>query len=222
MLKFQQYTRTFNYILNLNTSHFLIRKSVHHFTINNPELNSDLNIKSINELDHKNNNYYLIDNNSNNYQERIKDKYPGYKHVLYSSYLEAKFNAEFFDCTELKFKKYNSFRKKSFNYKKLLENKTKLPENWLEDYEYYDNSLRTQETNENNEEVDNQKSFQNLDDLKEFDKSRLGNADPTISPSNVPCNGCGAHLHCSYHKKPGIHEYLINLSMKCIYVKMYI
>ena len=30
-----------------------------------------------------------------------------------------------------------------------------------------------------------------------------GNSDPSIAPSKVPCNGCGAHLHCTSPNIPG-------------------
>lgn len=213
MLKFQQLTRTFNHILKLNTTQSPLTNSVYHYSLstikNYSELSSDLNIKTVSELDHDHdvnddhhNDNDLNGNISNDYQRRIKDKYPEYKHVLYSSYLEAKNNDEFIDYyKERKFSKYHRFRKRT-DYRKLLENKKKLPENWLEDYEYYDDSLKTHH-NENNEEVSNRNSFENLDNLEEFDRNRLGNADITIPSSNVPCNGCGAHLHCNYHKKPG-------------------
>ena len=35
------------------------------------------------------------------------------------------------------------------------------------------------------------------------DKFKYGTADSSISSSNVPCSGCGAHLHCQDSKMPG-------------------
>jgi len=52
-----------------------------------------------------------------------------------------------------------------------------FPEDWMEDYEFY-------------------KGAQKGADKK-------GTPDASISPSTVPCNGCGANLHCSSESLPG-------------------
>ncbi|CAD7091817.1 unnamed protein product [Hermetia illucens] len=59
------------------------------------------------------------------------------------------------------------------------KNRTQQPENWLTDYEFYDS-----------------------DDEGEG-ASKSGTADPSIPPSDVPCSGCGAVLHCADTGLPG-------------------
>lgn len=54
----------------------------------------------------------------------------------------------------------------------------RVPKNWLQDYELYDES-------ENETE------------------STYGTPDPNIPVSSVPCSGCGAHLHCKDSSIPG-------------------
>lgn len=52
----------------------------------------------------------------------------------------------------------------------------KIPKNWLQDYEYYD---------EAEDELD----------------SKYGTPDPNYPITEVPCGGCGALLHCKKYKK---------------------
>lgn len=53
-----------------------------------------------------------------------------------------------------------------------------FPNNWMEDYEFYEGN----------------------DDEKH---PPYGTADNNIQPSLVPCSGCGAHLHCTRTNLPG-------------------
>ena len=39
--------------------------------------------------------------------------------------------------------------------------------------------------------------------LSHDDMFKYGNADPSVPTGNVPCSGCGAHLHCQDSKMPG-------------------
>lgn len=32
--------------------------------------------------------------------------------------------------------------------------------------------------------------------------SEYGTADPNVLPSDIPCGGCGAHLHCQVNSSP--------------------
>lgn len=54
----------------------------------------------------------------------------------------------------------------------------RLPKNWLQDYELYD---------ESESEI----------------QSTYGTPNPKVPVSEVPCNGCGAHLHCKEPSIPG-------------------
>ncbi|XP_036334088.1 nitric oxide-associated protein 1 [Rhagoletis pomonella] len=53
-----------------------------------------------------------------------------------------------------------------------------FPIDWMEDFEFYEGN-------------------------KDTNHSPYGTADPRISPSDVPCSGCGAHLHCTQTTLPG-------------------
>ncbi|TDG51086.1 hypothetical protein AWZ03_002449 [Drosophila navojoa] len=55
------------------------------------------------------------------------------------------------------------------------------PPNWMDDYEFYAGASD---------------GTGNID-------STHGTADATVPPSTVPCNGCGAHLHCANTSMPG-------------------
>ncbi|XP_043642348.1 nitric oxide-associated protein 1 [Drosophila teissieri] len=52
-----------------------------------------------------------------------------------------------------------------------------LPEDWMDDYEFYQGA--------------------------EEGANRQGTPDPSLPASKVPCNGCGANLHCSNASLPG-------------------
>jgi nitric oxide-associated protein 1 len=54
----------------------------------------------------------------------------------------------------------------------------RFPKDWLHDYELYD-------------------------EAEDETESTYGTPDPRIPVSNVPCNGCGAHLHCKDSSIPG-------------------
>lgn len=55
------------------------------------------------------------------------------------------------------------------------------PANWMDDYEFYAGAS----------------------DGAGNINSQHGTADATVPPSKVPCNGCGAHLHCASTSMPG-------------------
>lgn len=79
---------------------------------------------------------------------------------------------------------YSRFLKVT-NSKNINEDTTKkeedrVPKNWLQDYELYDEAESEMQ-------------------------STYGTADPTVPVSKIPCSGCGAHLHC---KEPSIPGYI--------------
>lgn len=222
MLKISQLTRSLNYILSLQSTQSSMVQCVQHCPLttfsNYPELDVNTNRsiveleKDSEELDHDGD----VENIPNDYRQRIVDKYPAYKHILYSSYLDN--DAQQFMMESRISDQWSSmdsslnsrgklkprFRHKTHDYQRLLEKKTSIPENWLEDYEYYDDSLNTSKSNDPKTETETEmensasKSLEILDNIM-----KLGKADETIPSSDVPCNGCGAHLHCQRHKKPG-------------------
>lgn len=115
--------------------------------------------------------------------QNSQQRYENYKHVLYSSHLEMQ---EEHMSYGLKRSLHNKLKKQLNNYKdqKTLNHyETEVPEDWMEDYEYY--------------------SGPNEDSNVLKQENNLGTSDPTIPPSKVPCNGCGAILHCTQHTRPG-------------------
>lgn len=67
---------------------------------------------------------------------------------------------------------------------------------------------------------------------KELWRVNYGSADPTVAPSNVPCGGCGAFLHCSDISIPGYmpsevftklsgNELHLQLCQRCLYLQHY-
>ncbi len=54
--------------------------------------------------------------------------------------------------------------------------------------------------------------------LSEDDMFKYGSADPTISPSKIPCGKCGAHLHCQVQAE--LHNNLLQ-STNMIFVLNY-
>ncbi|XP_037807042.1 nitric oxide-associated protein 1 [Lucilia sericata] len=112
-----------------------------------------------------------------------QQRYENHQHIFYSSHLELQ---DEYMSYGLKRSIQNKIKKDLKRYRK--EQKTlncyssDVPEDWMEDYEYYN------ETNGEN----------GL--LKE---NKYGTADPNIPASNVPCNGCGAILHCKHQTSPG-------------------
>ncbi|XP_055905118.1 nitric oxide-associated protein 1 [Eupeodes corollae] len=63
----------------------------------------------------------------------------------------------------------------------LREQQNQPPLKWMNDYEFYGSTI------DENGEAD----------------SKYGTPDPSIPASKIPCNGCGAHLHCSNIVTPG-------------------
>ncbi|KAH8401107.1 hypothetical protein KR009_003117 [Drosophila setifemur] len=84
-----------------------------------------------------------------------RERYRNHEHVHYSSFLE--------------------LRRKSSAPLSVIQ--TPYPEDWMEDYEFYEGSTD--------------------------DSDKQGSSDPSVPASRVPCNGCGAHLHCSSTSLPG-------------------
>ncbi|KAM8713830.1 hypothetical protein ACLKA7_014057 [Drosophila subpalustris] len=111
--------------------------------------------------------------------EASRQRYANYEHVHFSSFLEYKF---------MSLKKINP--KNPTNYPPLdvvleIERQMKpddvsYPYNWMEDYEFYAGGNETG-----------------------IIDSKHGTPDATVVPSTVPCNGCGAHLHCANSSMPG-------------------
>lgn len=114
-----------------------------------------------------------------------QQRYENYKHVLYSSHLETQ---EEHMSYGLKRSLHNKLKKQFKNYykdqKTLNHYENEIPDDWMEDYEYY--------------------SGPNEDSNVSKQENNLGTCDPTVPPSKVPCNGCGAILHCNQHTRPGM------------------
>ncbi|KAI9583096.1 hypothetical protein GQX74_012313 [Glossina fuscipes] len=112
-------------------------------------------------------------------QERYKD----YEHVLFSSYLEQQA-----DHMSYALKRSFLIKGKLKRYHNQIKEMAKgwqpsiIPKNWMDDYEFYQGSQ---------------------EDSADKQDNNLGLADITMPSSNVPCNGCGAILHCQQHTKPG-------------------
>ncbi|KAM7342354.1 nitric oxide-associated protein 1 isoform 2-T2 [Cochliomyia hominivorax] len=113
-----------------------------------------------------------------NFQQR----YEKYQHILYSSHLEMQDEHMSYGLR----RSLQNKMKKEYRYRKdqkiLNQHVSEVPHDWMEDYEYYN------------------WEYKEANGLKH---DKLGTSDPNIPPSKVPCNGCGAELHCSQHSKPG-------------------
>ncbi|XP_013100585.2 nitric oxide-associated protein 1 [Stomoxys calcitrans] len=116
-----------------------------------------------------------------------KQRYKNHEHVVYSSYLEKQ---EEHMSYGLKRSLINKLKRDRKRQQKELQlgygnSSTEIPKNWMDEYEYYSGPLKTAVGED--QEVEN----------------TLGTADPSVQASKVPCNGCGAHLHCNHHTRPG-------------------
>ncbi|KAH8355285.1 hypothetical protein KR093_010331 [Drosophila rubida] len=114
--------------------------------------------------------------------EAAKERYANYDHVQYSSFLE-------YNLAPLgKIRQKTATAYPPLNVLLDIERKmapqsvSSYPKNWMEDYEFYAGDSGGQS---------------NLID------SNHGTADATVPLSTVPCNGCGAHLHCADSSMPG-------------------
>uniref|UniRef100_A0A1B0GBI3 G domain-containing protein n=1 Tax=Glossina morsitans morsitans TaxID=37546 RepID=A0A1B0GBI3_GLOMM len=113
-------------------------------------------------------------------QQRYKD----HEHVLFSSYLEQQA-----DHMSYALKRSFLTKGKLKRHHNQMEEMTKgwqpsiIPKNWMDDYEFYAGSQ---------------------EDSADKQDNNLGKADITMPSSKVPCNGCGALLHCQQHTKPEI------------------
>lgn len=236
MLKFQQFIRTLNYIRSLPATQSVLAPAASYCLYstfsNYQELNCNYNRRT--EFIDQNKDEDVTEEGDDqdfytDYQQRIKEKYPGYKHILYSSVLESGYiynndkplNYDEFNKKDEILSPNGQEKPEIFNrsnqipkrgkYKTLLLSKRRIPSNWFDDYEYYDESLRAESLRGENTGVkdlqDDERykddSVELLGNLNISDINKLGRADASIPSSNVPCNGCGAHLHCNHHKKPG-------------------
>lgn len=115
-----------------------------------------------------------------------EQRYRNYEHIIYSSHLEMQ---EEHMSYGLKRSLVNKIKrdKKRRQIEMANSGVSDIPKGWMDEYEYYSGTQ-----NENGTEPAN--------------ANILGSADPTVQPSNVPCNGCGAHLHCNHHTRPGLYE----------------
>ncbi|XP_011290479.1 nitric oxide-associated protein 1 [Musca domestica] len=112
-----------------------------------------------------------------------QERYKNYQNVIYSSYLETQEEHMSYGLKRSLVNKIKRDRRRLQNEAKLnsLSTGSEIPNDWMEEYEHYSGPL------DENKEV----------------KNKMGTADATIPSSNVPCNGCGAHLHCNHHTRPG-------------------
>lgn len=108
-------------------------------------------------------------------------RYQNYDNILYSSYLEMQEeNMSYGLKRALVSKVRRDMRRQQIQEKQWGKTVPDVPEDWMEEYEFYT-------TPEGGESCGN----------------KLGTADPLARSSNVPCNGCGAVLHCNHHTRPG-------------------
>ncbi|XP_034476494.1 nitric oxide-associated protein 1 [Drosophila innubila] len=123
-------------------------------------------------------------NESQSFRQRAwqaaRQRYANYEHVHYSSFLEHKFMS----LGKISSKNPTIYPPLDV----LLEIERKMtpaavsyPNNWMEDYEFYAGG----------------------GDEAGIIDSKHGTPDATVAPSTVPCNGCGAHLHCASISMPG-------------------
>lgn len=108
--------------------------------------------------------------------EAARQRYANYDHVHYSSFLE----------NSWKINQKNPTVFPPIDLLLEIERNTKptsdsYPYNWMEDYEFYAGG------GEESGLID----------------SKHGTPDATVPPSIVPCNGCGANLHCASSSMPG-------------------
>ncbi|ALC42229.1 CG10914 [Drosophila busckii] len=126
-------------------------------------------------------------NETESYRQRAwqaaRQRYMNYEHVHYSSFLENDLAPLLENPANKRapvvFPPMESLRKleqEMFSVKAPV-----YPNNWMDDYEFYKGACDEQG---------------NID-------ANHGTADATIPPSLVPCNGCGAHLHCMSTSLPG-------------------
>lgn len=107
-------------------------------------------------------------------------RYENYHHILYSSHLELHDEHMSYGMRRSLYKKFNKNLQRREKERKIwYENASEVPKDWMEDFEYYTEPEQNQQNN------------------------YLGKADLAIPASNIPCNGCGAHLHCHHHTRPG-------------------
>ncbi|XP_054739986.1 nitric oxide-associated protein 1 [Anastrepha obliqua] len=134
------------------------------------------------------------ENVHNKYQSEWKlaqERYAKHPLIVYSTKLEEQ--VEFMNYRRLRTYKFKEALKERRKWHQLqkqplisepevsfdIETDTSnFPVDWMEDYEFYEGN-------------------------RDGNHSTYGTADPRLSPSNVPCSGCGAHLHCTHTNLPG-------------------
>ncbi|XP_017866469.1 PREDICTED: nitric oxide-associated protein 1 [Drosophila arizonae] len=109
-----------------------------------------------------------------------RQRYVNYEYVHYSSFLE------YYLGQRNKFDQINQAVFPPLEVLSALQSDVSpippsYPPNWMDDYEFYAGASD---------------GAGNID-------SQHGTADATVPPSTVPCNGCGAHLHCANTSMPG-------------------
>ncbi|XP_064548998.1 nitric oxide-associated protein 1 [Drosophila montana] len=113
--------------------------------------------------------------------QAARQRYGNYEHVHYSSFLEYNLGQlnKFHQINQTAFPPLDALRDME---SELTEKYvSSYPHNWMEDYEFYKGAS---------------------DEAGNID-AQHGTPDATVQPSTVPCNGCGAHLHCVSSSMPG-------------------
>lgn len=130
--------------------------------------------------------------------QETQQKYSEFPNILYSSSLELTEGHMSYGLRRSLWSKpaAKKFIKANHSIEKEVIKPNDVPIDWMEDYEFYEGAKENQTIGNN-----------------------LGTADATIAASEVPCNGCGAHLHCMQHTRPGKLEQIIFLSKQNLIIK---
>ncbi|KAH8421025.1 hypothetical protein KR222_004022 [Zaprionus bogoriensis] len=129
--------------------------------------------------------YSATANEKHSFRQRAwqaaRERYANYEHVHYSSYLEHDFAVQHKLHEKLPASYPPLAALRDFNQMRGTETVSAYPDNWMEDYEFYEGASSEQPNA----------------------GATHGTPDATVPPSTVPCNGCGAHLHCTRSSLPG-------------------
>ncbi|EDW00748.1 nitric oxide-associated protein 1 [Drosophila grimshawi] len=115
--------------------------------------------------------------------QAARQRYASYEHVHYSSFLEYNLGQahKFHQMNPTVFPSLEVLRDIDSEQRAATSSSSSYPHNWMEDYEFYEGAS---------------------DEAGNID-AQHGTPDAKVAPSNVPCNGCGAHLHCVSTSMPG-------------------
>ncbi|KAH8300249.1 hypothetical protein KR044_012065 [Drosophila immigrans] len=118
--------------------------------------------------------------------EAARERYANYEHVQYSSFLEYNLaplgKSKMMKQSPAVYPPLDVLT--AIGRKMTPQAPSSYPHNWMEDYEFYAGA--------------------SSGDVKGTAiDSQHGTPDATVPPSTVPCNGCGAHLHCASSSMPG-------------------